>query len=310
MWNAAGVRNCRLSRAPDPSPFTHMPNAMRPLPKHVILFGDLAFDHGRECDYKAAKEVLQPLYDAGIKIVHGMGNHDRRLNFAKYFPEAAAQTVVPGRIVTVVSLAHCDFIMLDSLKGDNDDHIPYFHWGLHRITGGTNEAKNEAKPWHQAAYDYIGDIKPFQCPGNQKKTGSVYGWYIDNWNANQGSGSNVYPNYGYSESGQNESWVLSIIKRPSESLEFADCRYGLIGHTGTDWAAGAGLTPQGYFYRILASMEGSSPAEAAYEGSCAHGGSVNLGFYDGHVEFRNWRSVRKVGYGGNLRYNKDEVSAN
>ena len=43
--------------------------AMRPLPKHVILFGDLAFDHGRECDYKAAKEVLQPLYDAGIKIV-------------------------------------------------------------------------------------------------------------------------------------------------------------------------------------------------------------------------------------------------
>ena len=172
-------------------------------------------------------------------------------------------------------------------KGDNDDHIPYFHWGLHRITGGTNEAKNEAKPWHQAAYDYIGDIKPFQCPGNQKKTGSVYGWYIDNWNANQGSGSNVYPNYGYSESGQNESWDLSIIKYPSESLEMADCREPLIGHTGT-----------------------SSPAEAAYEGSCAHGGSVNLGFYDGHVEFRNWRSVRKVGYGGNLRYNKDEVSAN
>ena len=129
-------------------------------------------------------------------------------------------------------------------KGDNDDHIPYFHWGLHRISGGTNEAKNEAKPWQQAAYDYIGDIKPFQCPGNQKKTGSVYGWYIDNWNANVGSGSNVYPNYGYSESGQNESWIMSIIKRPSESLEFADCRYGLIGHTGTDWAAGAGLTPQ------------------------------------------------------------------
>ena len=195
-------------------------------------------------------------------------------------------------------------------KGDNEDHLPFFQWGTHRIPGGSNADANIAKPWHQAAYDYIGDIKPFQCPGNQKKTGSVYGWYIDNWNANQGSGSNVYPNYGYSESGQNESWVLSIIKRPSESLEFADCRYGLIGHTGTDWAAGAGLTPQGYFYRILASMEGSSPAEAAYEGSCAHGGSVNLGFYDGHVEFRNWRSVRKVGYGGNLRYNKDEVSAN
>ena len=94
--------------------------AMRPLPKYVISFGDLVFDHGMECDYKAAKKALKPLYDAGIKVVHGMGNHDRRLNFAKYFPEAAAQTVVPGRLVTVVSLAHCDFIMLDSLKGDND----------------------------------------------------------------------------------------------------------------------------------------------------------------------------------------------
>ena len=195
-------------------------------------------------------------------------------------------------------------------KGDNEDHIPYFHWGLHRISGGDREAWNEAKPWQQAAYDYVGDIKPFQCPGNQKKTGSVYGWYIDNWNANKGSGSNVYPNYGYSEPGQNESWTLSIIKRPSESLEFADCRWGLIGHTGTDWAAGAGLTPQGYFYRILASLEGSSPAEGLYENSTPHNGGVNLGFYDGHVEYRNWKSVRKVGYGGNLRYQKDEVSAN
>ena len=41
---------------------------------------------------------------------------------------AAAQTVVPGRIVTVTPLAHCDFIMLNSLKGDNDgkDRGPEF----------------------------------------------------------------------------------------------------------------------------------------------------------------------------------------
>lgn len=94
--------------------------AMRPLPQHVFSFGDLVFDHGVENDYKVAKEVLKPLYDAGIKIVHCMGNHDRRLNFAQHFPEAAAQTVVPGRIVTVTHLTYCDFIMLDSLKGDND----------------------------------------------------------------------------------------------------------------------------------------------------------------------------------------------
>ena len=111
--------------------------AMRPLPKYVISFGDLAFDHGMECDYKAAKEALKPLCDAGIKIVHGMGNHDRRLNFAKYFPEAAAQTAVPGRIVTVVHLAHCDFIMLDSLKGDNDGK------SSGPVEGELNEAEGE-----------------------------------------------------------------------------------------------------------------------------------------------------------------------
>ena len=97
--------------------------ALRPLPRHVFCFGDLVFDHGVEGDYQEARKILAPLTDAGIKIVHAMGNHDRRLNFAKYFPEAAVQTVVPGRYVTVTHLPYCDFIMLDSLKGDNDGKV-------------------------------------------------------------------------------------------------------------------------------------------------------------------------------------------
>ena len=113
-------------------------------------------------------------------------------------------------------------------KGDNEDHLPFFQWGTHRIPGGSNADANIAKPWHQAAYDYIGDIKPFQCPGNQKKTGSVYGYYIDNWNANTGSGSNVMPNYGYSEYGMYSSWIMTQLKYPSESLELADCSSGRI----------------------------------------------------------------------------------
>ena len=197
-------------------------------------------------------------------------------------------------------------------KGDNDDHIPYFHWGQHRIPGGEIADAHAAKPWHQAAYDYIGDVKPFRCPGNVEKKidGGVYGYYIDNWYSDKGSGSKLYPNYGYSELGQNESWTLSIIKYPSESLEFADCSSGLIGHTGTSWQTGGGLTPQGNFYRICTSLSGGTSTEGQYENSVPHNGGVNLGFYDGHVEFRNWRAVRKVGYGGNLRYQKNEVSGN
>ena len=188
-------------------------------------------------------------------------------------------------------------------KGDNDDQVPFFQWGTHRIPDGSNAAANAAKPWHQAAYDYIGDIKPFQCPGNAKKTGSVYGYYIDNWNANTGSGSNVMPNYGYSEYAMNEAWKTTMLKAPSESLELADCSSGLIGNGNTNWEAGAGLTPNGYFYRICTSLSGgSSPGEGVYENSVPHNGGVNLEFYDGHVEFRNWKSVRKYGMGGNLRY--------
>ena len=213
---------------------------------------------------------------------------------------------------TIACTSNCKQIAtgLMMYKTDNEDHIPYWNWGLHRISGGTSANVHEATPWHQASYNYVGDVKPYQCPGNQKKTGDCYGWYIDNWTVDKGSGSNLKPNYGYSELGQNESWVLSIIKYPSESLEMADCREPLIGHTGTSWQTGGGLTPQGYFYRVLACAVGSNPAEGQYEDSAVHNGSVNLEFYDGHVELRNWRSVRKVGYGGNLRYQKNEVSGN
>ena len=156
-------------------------------------------------------------------------------------------------------------------------------------------------------YDYIGDIKPFQCPGNQKKTGAVYGYYIDNWNTNKGSGSNVYPNYGYSEYGMYSSWKMTQLKWPSESLELADCSNGLLGNTNTNWESGAGLTPQGYFYRICTSLSGGSSSEGAYENSVPHNGGVNLEVYDGHVEFRNWKAVRRYGMGGNLRYHDNDV---
>ena len=99
------------------------------------------------------------------------------------------------------------------------------------------------------------------------------------------------PNYGYSEYGMYSSWIMTQLKYPSESLELADCSSGLLGNTNTNWEAGAG----------------GSSTEGAYENSVPHNGGVNLEFYDGHVEFRNWRSVRRYGMGGNLRYHDSDV---
>ena len=94
--------------------------AMRPLPANVIGLGDLANLYGHVEDYECARRLLQPLEDAGIQVTLGMGNHDRRDNFARVFPEKAAQTRLSGRMVFVVETPRADFILLDSLQEDPD----------------------------------------------------------------------------------------------------------------------------------------------------------------------------------------------
>ena len=89
--------------------------AMRPLPANVIVTGDVAWDYGLEEDYRYAAELLAPLERAGIRVILGMGNHDRRDAFLKVFPQYAEQTKVAGRIVTHLALPDVDVVMLDSL---------------------------------------------------------------------------------------------------------------------------------------------------------------------------------------------------
>ena len=89
---------------------------LNPLPAHVFIFGDVAWDYGLEEDYIYAKELLQPLKEAGIQITLGLGNHDRRAAFFKVFPEYKETTKVAGRAVSVVELPYADFVMLDTLS--------------------------------------------------------------------------------------------------------------------------------------------------------------------------------------------------
>ena len=90
--------------------------AMRPLPSRVICFGDMAFDAGEPESYAYLREQFKPLENAGLRIVLGMGNHDRRANFLKAFPEAAQGQPVAGRFIYKVDLGTCDLILLDSLN--------------------------------------------------------------------------------------------------------------------------------------------------------------------------------------------------
>ena len=90
-----------------------------PLPAHAIHFGDLAYLWGHKEDYVLARELLEPLAAAGVKIAIGMGNHDRRSAFLEAFPEYAESTLFPGRIVSEVDAGAVDFIMLDGLAGSD-----------------------------------------------------------------------------------------------------------------------------------------------------------------------------------------------
>ena len=83
--------------------------AMRPLPRNVLVFGDIAYRCGLGEDYDFSRPLFRKLEDAGIAVTIGMGNHDRRSEYAKRWPEAAAKSLVPGRYVHLVETPHLDF---------------------------------------------------------------------------------------------------------------------------------------------------------------------------------------------------------
>lgn len=93
-----------------------------PLPRNVIALGDLAYLTGKPAEYARLKEILVPLEAAGIHITLGMGNHDKRANFAEAFPAYAAASVMKERFVFVVETPRAEFIVLDSLQESTSVH--------------------------------------------------------------------------------------------------------------------------------------------------------------------------------------------
>ena len=89
--------------------------AMRPLPKRVVCFGDIAYLRGPIADYRVSRPEFDRLISAGIELTFGMGNHDRRDNFLEVWPEYRSRLLVQDRIVSEVDLGDCDLIMLDTL---------------------------------------------------------------------------------------------------------------------------------------------------------------------------------------------------
>lgn len=90
--------------------------ALRPRPAHVFCLGDVSIAFSEEREYEIAAQLLQPLEDAGIKLVMTVGNHDLREPFLKHLGKWVGETPVPGRVTSVTHLPDFDFVLLDSLK--------------------------------------------------------------------------------------------------------------------------------------------------------------------------------------------------
>lgn len=172
---------------------------MKPLPRAVIAFGDIAYLTGQADEYRKAREIMEPLSQAGISLTFGMGNHDRREEFAEVFPEYAADTLLPGRLVHIVKGPYADIIMLDSLQQGADKST----W----ITEGALDPeqrewlqtliKDHSKPFFVAAHHPLSETgisgMLLNCPNC---AGYIYGhlhkWICD-WDHPNWSSKRIMP---------------------------------------------------------------------------------------------------------------------
>ena len=153
--------------------------AMKPLPRRVVSFGDLAYLRGNPDDYAVSKPILKRLEDAGIELVFCMGNHDRRSEFNKAWPGHLEKSPVPGKFVRVVSLGTSDLVVLDCLQGADDrpwtDNGPVpGKLSADVLAWCKKELPKRKRPFFVSSHFPIGDLRL-----SDKKNDTFAAWLID-----------------------------------------------------------------------------------------------------------------------------------
>lgn len=127
--------------------------SMRPRPKRVVCFGDIALKFGMHQDYEASLPGFRRLREAGVDVFLAPGNHDKREVLARYHAGQAKASPVPGRFVSVVDLGTCDLLLLDSL-----DETPGGE-GVMNAGGGCIDRAQ----WDWLAAEAARRTRPFLC---------------------------------------------------------------------------------------------------------------------------------------------------
>ena len=135
--------------------------SLEKIPRRALVFGDIAGTVGPKEDYALSATLFRRLEEAGVEMSYMMGNHDRRAGFLAVHPECAAKTQIPGRLVQVVETPMCDFILLDSLIGEDGDEKIVVRGALDQAQAEWLEAEvaKGDKPAIVCAHHTCGELK-------------------------------------------------------------------------------------------------------------------------------------------------------
>lgn len=95
--------------------------ASSPRPAAAVVNGDLALGTGQSADYATLIELFEPLRQAGVPVLLGLGNHDHRDRFRAALPaKDRIETPFKARQVYQVESPRADWFVLDSLRETNE----------------------------------------------------------------------------------------------------------------------------------------------------------------------------------------------
>ena len=196
--------------------------SLRPLPANVIDLGDISLAFSEEREYALCRQFLKPLEDAGIKVTHTLGNHDRTAEFLAVFPEYAERVRFGNKIVSEVSTPHADFILLDShVECAEDERGRYSKCtghgcGKEQLEWLSERVASATKPTFLCAHHPVGETGAAKTALSAP---SVFGYLHGHWHR----WTTNYMNDGY---GKNAKIMMQMCF-PSFGLD-SDVGYGVM----------------------------------------------------------------------------------
>ena len=141
---------------------------LSPLPRRVVIMGDLALWYGWDRDYETSRPGIDRLRAAGIDVTLTTGNHDHRAPLQNCYADIVRKSPIPGRIVSTVDLGDSDLFLLDSL-----DENPKGEGSKNGVAGVLDKAQQEwlmdvgrsaKRPFLVGAHHPVAELKIGESP--------------------------------------------------------------------------------------------------------------------------------------------------